>query len=48
VNAQAAKRAGRRGKLEQYMEQVMQLPKAEQQYVMKFLEQVLQGRAKAR
>jgi len=40
-----AKTAGRKSKLDQYIEQIKKLPKAEQQYVVKFLEQVV-GRNK--
>lgn len=34
-------KAGRKSKLDRYMEQVRELPRADQQYVLKFLEQVL-------
>jgi transcriptional regulator with XRE-family HTH domain len=33
-------KVGRKSKLDRYVEQVKQLPRAEQQYVLKFLEQV--------
>ncbi len=41
VATKSTSKAGRKSKLDQYMEQVKQLPRAEQQYVVKFLEQVL-------
>ena len=34
-------KVGRKSKLDRYVEQVRQLPRAEQQYVLKFLEQVV-------
>ena len=34
-------KAGRKSKLDRYMEQVKQLPRADQQYVLRFLEQVV-------
>ena len=34
-------KVGRKSKLDRYVEQVKQLPRAEQQYVLKFLEQVI-------
>ena len=37
----AKKKTGRKSKLDRYVEQVKALPKDEQQYVVKFLEQVL-------
>ena len=36
-----AKKAGRKSKFDPYVEEIKKLPKAEQQYVMKFLEQVV-------
>lgn len=44
VAGKSAGRAGRKSKLDRYMEQVKSLPKAEQQYVVKFLEQVVKRR----
>ena len=41
VQPAKAKTAGRKSKLDSYIEQVKLLPKAEQQYVVKFLEQVV-------
>ena len=34
-------KAGRKSKLDRYMEQVRDLPRADQQYVLRFLEQVV-------
>ena len=44
VGGKTAGKAGRKSKLDRYVEQIKALPRAEQQYVVKFLEQVVGGR----
>lgn len=45
VKSTKTKRAGRKNKLDRYVEEVKKLPKAARDYVLKFLEQVV-GRGK--
>ena len=42
VSGRTAGKPGRKSKLNRYMEQIKSLPRSEQQYVVKFLEQVVQ------
>lgn len=46
VKSGKTKRAGRKSKLDRYVEEVKKLPKSDQEYVVRFLEQVV-GRGQA-